>query len=251
MTYSNTLLKRLESLEKKMEEIEFYDSSLEPLRNQIDRLHKKLNELENWKESFVDHGNPVKANQVVAENATSEEQDCLWVARDKRTDTLYVYEVEPVAQYCETFAADDEEEKSFRIDFDLFPQVTFENSPQKLVLESSIVFKTARVGDWKKQFEDQQKRVNEFENKLKGLDALKNLVNAEPMPREFQEVLNDNLFDLAENSEKPNNQDFDRQRALEFIRDIERCTIDNSNSATKAILSSCMDLRRLLGGSDD
>lgn len=59
MTYSNTMIKRLEALEKRVQE------------------------LENWKEAFVDHGNPVKANQavaegettsVVAESATSEEQ---------------------------------------------------------------------------------------------------------------------------------------------------------------------------------
>ena len=93
----------------------------------IEALEKRLKELETKTASDL-------SQPVVAESGTSEEEDCLWVARDKRTDTLYVYEVEPIEQYCETFAADDEEEKSFRIDFDLFPQVTFENSPQKLVL---------------------------------------------------------------------------------------------------------------------
>lgn len=181
-------------------EIECLRRWLNEIADRVVELEDKIQELETKTASDL-------SQKVVAESEASHEQDCLWIARDKRTDTLYVYEVEPVEQYCETFAGDDEEEKAFRIDFDLFPEVTFENSPQKLVLESSIVFKTARVGDWKKQFEDQQKRVNEFENKFKGLDALKNLVNAEPMPQEFQEVLNDNLFELAENSEKPNKQD--------------------------------------------
>ena len=105
----------------------------------IEALEKRLKELETKTASDL-------SQPVVAESGTSEEEDCLWVARDKRTDTLYVYEVEPVEQYCETFAEDDEEEKSFRIDFDLFPEVTFENSPQKLMLESSIS-KTETVED--------------------------------------------------------------------------------------------------------
>ena len=119
--------------------------NLREIENQISNLRvrsykyeKKVRELEDKVQDLETKTASDLSQSVVAESATSEEQDCLWVARDKRTDTLYVYEVEPVEQYCETFAEDDEEEKSFRIDFDLFPQVTFENSPQKLVLESSI-----------------------------------------------------------------------------------------------------------------
>ena len=211
----------------------------------LEALEKRVQELENWKEAFVDHGNPVKANQVVAESATSEKQDCVWIARD-RDKSIAIYSFNPIQE--ENCFYPQSKTAFVLLPEQLFPNLTFENSPQKLVLESSIVFKTARVGDWKKQFEDQQKRVNEFENKLKGLDALKNLVNAEPMPPEFQEVLNDNLFDLAENSEKPNNQDFDMERALELVRDIESCTINNANSATKAILLSCAELREMLVG---
>jgi len=50
-----------------------------------------------------------------------------------------------------------------------------------------------------------------------------------------------------ENSEKPNNQTFDRERALELLQDIESCSTKNSNASTKAILLSCEELRQLLG----
>ena len=111
---------------------------IECLRRWLNEITDRVVELEDKVQDLETKTASDLSQSVVAESATSEEQDCLWVARDKRTDTLYVYEVEPVEQYCETFAADDEEEKSFRIDFDLFPEVTFENSPQKLMLESSI-----------------------------------------------------------------------------------------------------------------
>lgn len=177
-----------EALEKKVQELEDFNTpaeyKLELLRNQIDRVDKKVQELETKTASDL-------SQSLVAESATSEEQDCLWVARDKRTDTLYVYEVEPVEQYCETFAEDDEEEKSFRIDFDLFPEVTFENSPQKLLLESSI-------------------------SKMETVE-----------------------------------KEFDRERALELLQDIESSSTKNSNASTKAILLSCAELRQMLGGSDD
>lgn len=119
---------------------------IECLRRWLNEIADRVVELEDKVQDLETKTASDLSQTVVAESATSEEQDCLWVARDKRTDTLYIYEVEPVEQYCETFAADDEEEKSFRIDFDLFPQVTFENSPQKLVLESSIS-KTETVED--------------------------------------------------------------------------------------------------------
>jgi len=157
----------------------------------IEALEKRVQELETKTASDL-------SQPVVAESGTSEEEDCLWVARDKRTDTLYVYEVEPIEQYCETFASDDEEENSFRIDFDLFPQVTFQNSPQKLVLESAI-----------SKTETSQEK---------------------------------------ENSEKPNNKEFDKERALELLQDIESSSTKNSNASTKAILLSCAELREMLGG---
>ena len=128
--------KRIERIESKIDEI--YNEEvislwkrIHKLENKNEALEKKVQELETKTASDL-------SQKVVAESEASHEQDCLWLARDKRTDTLYVYEVEPVEQYCETFAGDDEEEKAFRIDFDLFSEVTFENSPQKLVLESSI-----------------------------------------------------------------------------------------------------------------
>ena len=161
----------------------------------LEDLEKKVEYIERWKEAFVDHGNPVKANQVVAESAPS---DCVWVARDANGE-LFLYKKKPKRGDYEF--VNHSLEAYEEIPMEMFSQVTFENSPQKLVLESSAISKTETVE--------------------------------------------------KENSEKPNKQEFDKERALEFIRDIERCTIDNSNSATKAILSSCMDLRRLLGGSDD
>jgi len=219
------LANRLEEIEKKLQELEDFNTpaeqKLELLRKQIDKVDKRLEELETKTSSDL-------SQKVVAEIATSEKQNFLWVARDKRTDTLYVYEVEPVEQYCETFAADDEEEKSFRINFDLFPEVNFENSPQKLVLESAIS-KTETV-------EDSSGSPEIPEDQSDG----------------YVPTVDDFFYTHEkENSEKPNNQDFDMERALELVRDIESCTINNANSATKAILNSCIDLQRMLGGSDD
>jgi len=50
-----------------------------------------------------------------------------------------------------------------------------------------------------------------------------------------------------DNSEKPNNQEFDKERALELLQDIESSSTKNSNASTKAILLSCAELREMLG----
>ena len=152
----------------------------------------------------------LKKKQVVAESAPS---DCVWVARDANGE-LFLYKKKPKRGDYEF--VNHSLEAYEEIPMEMFSQVTFENSPQKLVLESSALSKTETVEEG------------------------------------YEPTIDDCFYNREkENSEKPNNQEFDKERALEFIRDIERCTIDNSNSATKAILSSCMDLRRLLGGSDD
>ena len=97
----------------------------------IEALEKRLKELETKTATDL-------SQEVISKTETNEEQDCLWVARDKRGGRLYVYIEKPEEQYCETFTSTDEDEIYLRIDEKLFPQVTFENSPQKLVLESTI-----------------------------------------------------------------------------------------------------------------
>ena len=176
--------------------ITIINSNCQMLANRLEAIEKKVQELETKTASDL-------SQTVVAESTTSEEQDCLWVARDKRTDTLYVYEVEPVEQYCETFAEDDEEEKSFRIDFDLFPQVTFENSPQKLVLESSIISKTETVEKgyeptiddffYNRDEENSEKpnKQDAFTELRAKLEDLENRYDKEVSAWSFDEILNE------------------------------------------------------------
>lgn len=106
--------------------ITIINSNCKMLANRLEALEKKVQELETKTASDL-------SQTVVAESATSEEQDCLWIARDKDGD-LYAHSIKPALQnFCF------ENEEGYFIIYDKkFPQVTFENSPQKLVLESSI-----------------------------------------------------------------------------------------------------------------
>jgi len=132
------LANRLEALEKRVKELEDFNTpaekKLELLRNQIDKVDKRLEDLETKTASDL-------SQTVVAESATSEEQDCLWLARSK-SGRLYSFIAKP--------------EKSLNGEhwngrnilywgMSQYKSLTYENSPQKLVLESSIS-KTETVG---------------------------------------------------------------------------------------------------------
>jgi hypothetical protein len=122
-------LERIEALEKKLQELEDFNTpaeqKLELLRNQIDRVDKRLEDLETKTASDL-------SQLVVAESATGEEQDCLWVARDE--GGLFAFSQEPEFFRGEWSSDGD----YYKLPDNLLPQITFENSPQKLVLESSI-----------------------------------------------------------------------------------------------------------------
>jgi hypothetical protein len=110
--------------------------NLREIENQISNLRvrsykyeKKVRELEDKVQDLETKTASDLSQTVVAESTTSEEQDCLWVARDKDGD-LYAHSIKPALQnFCF------ENEEGYFIIYDKkFPQVTFENSPQKLVL---------------------------------------------------------------------------------------------------------------------
>jgi len=126
------LANRLEALEKRVKELEDFNTpaekKLELLRNQIDRVDKKVQDLETKTSS--DFSQP-----VFAESATSEEEYCLWVARDK-SGRAHLFDQEPYIVEGSEWSC-----KSLRwivLLNGMLPQVTWENSPQKLVLESTI-----------------------------------------------------------------------------------------------------------------
>ena len=97
-----------------------------------------------------------------------------------------------------------------------------------------------------------EERVQELETKTASDLSQPVVAESETSEEGYVPTVDDFFYTHEkENSEKPNNQDFDMERALELVRDIESCTINNANSATKAILNSCIDLQRMLGGSDD
>jgi len=109
-----------------------------------------------------------------------------------------------------------------------------------------------RMHELEKRMHELEKRVKELETKtasdlsqevVEEIEASEEIGTLEYRLRKGFEALNLK----KENSEKPNNQTFDRERALELLQDIESCSTKNSNASTKAILLSCEELRQLLG----
>jgi len=133
----NYIEAKVKELEKKIEELERFNTpaeyKLELLRNQIDRVDKKVQELETKTASDL-------SQLVVAESATGEDLHCLWVARDE--GGLFAFSQEPEFFRGEWSSDGD----YYKLPDNLLPQITFENSPQKLVLESAIS-KTETVED--------------------------------------------------------------------------------------------------------
>jgi len=105
--------------------ITIINSNCQMLENRLEEIEKKVQDLETKTASDL-------SQTVVAESTTSEEQDCFWVARDE--GGLFAFSEEP-----EFFRGEWSSDSDYhKLPANLFPQVTFENSPQKLVLESSI-----------------------------------------------------------------------------------------------------------------
>ena len=149
---------------------------MKPLEIRVTELEKRLQELE---------------KQAVAESAPS---DCVWVARDANGE-LFLYKKKPKRGDYEF--VNHSLEAYEEIPMEMFSQVTFENSPQKLVLESSIISKT------------------------------------ETVEKGYEPTIDDFFYNRdEENSEKPNKQDaFTELRALldEAEKDNQEKYPDESN----------------------
>jgi len=116
-----------------------------------------------------------------------------------------------------------------------------------------------RAYKMEKRMHELEKRMHELEKRVKELEkkTASNLSQPVVAESETSEEIGTLEYRLRkgfealnlkkENSEKPNNQTFDRERALELLQDIESCSTKNSNASTKAILLSCEELRQLLG----
>jgi len=117
--------------------ITIINSNCQMLANRLEEIEKKLQELEDFN-TPAEQKLELLRNQI-SKTETNEEQDCLWVARDE--GGLFAFFEEP-----EFFRGEWSSDSDYhKLPANLFPQVTFENSPQKLVLESSIS-KTETVG---------------------------------------------------------------------------------------------------------
>jgi alpha-ketoglutarate-dependent taurine dioxygenase len=80
-----------------------------------------------------------------------------------------------------------------------------------------------------------QEVVAESATGEKSFDALRNLVNAEPMQADFLKVVNENFDELLIDSEKPNNQDaFTELRAkLEELEQVYKKDLVNLDAGTR------------------
>lgn len=58
----------------------------------------------------------------------------LWIARDDDME-LYMYNEQPRLNRMRIWSVSTESGKSYRLDSDLFPEVTFENSPKKVEIK--------------------------------------------------------------------------------------------------------------------
>ena len=65
----------------------------------------------------------------------------LWIARDKSDDSLWCYDKKPFAVGM-NFACDSGTNMMFKIPRVIFPEVTFENSPQRVELKLVEVCQT-------------------------------------------------------------------------------------------------------------
>ena len=176
------------------------NSNCQMLGNRLEDLEKKVQELETKTASDL-------SQEVVEEIEASHEQDCLWLARSK-SGRLYSFTEKPqISSNGEHWSGRNILYWGMR----QYKSLTYENSPQKLVLESAI---------------------SKTETSEKG----------------YVPTVDDFFYNPEkENSEKRNNQEFDKERASELLASIETSTTKNSNAATKAILLSCAELRQLLG----
>jgi len=116
-----------------------------------------------------------------------------------------------------------------------------------------------RAYKMEKRMHELEKRMHELEKRVKELEkkTASNLSQPVVAESETSEDQSDGYVPTVddffytpekENSEKPNNQEFDKERALELLQDIESSSTKNSNASTKAILLSCAELREMLVG---
>jgi alpha-ketoglutarate-dependent taurine dioxygenase len=87
----------------------------------------------------------------------------------------------------------------------------------------------------KKDYKNLRQKQHQSATGEKSFDALRNLVNAEPMPADFQKVVNENFDELLIDSEKPNNQDaFTELRAkLEELEQVYKKDLVNLDAGTR------------------
>jgi len=105
---------------------------IECLRRWLNEITDRVVELEDKVQDLETKTASDLSQTVVSKTETNEEQDCLWVARDE--GGLFAFFEEP-----EFFRGEWSSDSDYhKLPANLFPQVTFENSPQKLLLESSI-----------------------------------------------------------------------------------------------------------------
>ena len=57
----------------------------------------------------------------------------LWIARDK-DKTLWVYDNEPIKEI-NSFSCSDDVTECYQLDDKMYPELTFENSPQRLIIK--------------------------------------------------------------------------------------------------------------------
>lgn len=152
-------ISRIENLEKRVEENELLRVVISQNAGDLVSLIDRVQELEQSQIKLVMDGQEGEIVTVkglnaagetveeelelpVAESATSEDRYCIWVARD-RDKSIAIYSFNPI-QKEDCF--DPQSNTAFvLLPEQLFPNLTFENSPQKLVLESSIISKKEAV----------------------------------------------------------------------------------------------------------
>lgn len=62
------------------------------------------------------------------------EEQVLWIARDK-DNSLFIYSKEPIKNYNSYIYAPGDDLNSVSIPEELYPELTFENSPKQLIIK--------------------------------------------------------------------------------------------------------------------
>ena len=62
------------------------------------------------------------------------ENNTVWIARDKN-GTLAIFENKPILDYDNAWYCEDVDENFNTINSEMFPKITFENSPKQLIIK--------------------------------------------------------------------------------------------------------------------